>query len=168
MIERAEVFEAVQRGYNELVTASNAEIIDYFSSIDDEAVAGHVSHIKGILFEQEYLDLLEVQGIEAQVFEATNNPVTDIAIMDGDDVVHELQLKATDSSSYISATLEEHPDIEIVATTEVASGFDADQVTDSGIEDAALEQAVTDTLFDEVVNPISPISVIGWLFGLPF
>ena len=168
MIAPSEVFEAVQRGYNELETASNAEIIDYFSSIDDEAVAGHVSHIKGILFEQEYLDLLEVQGIEAQVFEATNHPVTDIAIMDGDDVVHELQLKATDSSSYIDATLEEHPDIEIVATTEVASGFDADLVTDSGIEDAALEQAVTDTMFDEVVNPISPISVIGWLIGLPF
>ena len=88
--------------------------------------------------------------------------------MDGDEIVHELQLKATDSSSYINATLEEHPDIEIVATTEVASGFDADLVTDSGIEDAALEQAVTDTLFDEVVNPISPISVIGWLVGLPF
>ncbi|TNC91608.1 MAG: hypothetical protein CSH36_08785 [Thalassolituus sp.] len=168
MIAPSEVFEAVQRGYNELETASNGEIIDYFSSIDDEAVAGHVSHIKGILFEQEYLDLLEVQGIEAQVFEATNHPVTDIAIMDGDEVVHELQLKATDSSSYINATLEEHPDIEIVATTEVASGFDADLVTDSGIDDAALEQAVTDTLFDEVVNPISPISVIGWLVGLPF
>ena len=168
MIAPSEVFEAVQRGYNELETASNGEIIDYFSSIDDEAVAGHVSHIKGILFEQEYLDLLEVQGIEAQVFEATNHPVTDIAIMDGDEVVHELQLKATDSSSYINATLEEHPDIEIVATTEVASGFDADLVTDSGIEDAALEQAVTDTMFDEVVNPISPISVIGWLIGLPF
>ncbi|MAR01285.1 MAG: hypothetical protein CMI00_12210 [Oceanospirillaceae bacterium] len=168
MIAPSEVFEAVQRGYNELETASNAEIIDYFSSIDDEAVAGHVSHIKGILFEQEYLDLLDVQGIEAQVFEATNHPVTDIAIMDGDEIVHELQLKATDSSSYINATLEEHPDIEIVATTEVASGFDADLVTDSGIEDAALEQAVTDTLFDEVVNPISPISVIGWLVGLPF
>jgi len=168
MIAPSEVFEAVQRGYNELETASNDEIIDYFSSIDDEAVAGHVSHIKGILFEQEYLDLLEVQGIEAQVFEATNHPVTDIVITDGDEIVHELQLKATDSSSYIDATLEEHPDIEIVATTEVASGFDADLVTDSGIEDAALEQAVTDTMFDEVVNPISPISVIGWLIGLPF
>jgi DNA-binding NarL/FixJ family response regulator len=102
------------------------------------------------------------------VFEATNHPITDIAIMDGDEVVHELQLKATDSSSYISATIEEHPDIEVVATTEVASGFDADLVTDSGIADAALEQAVTDTLLDEAVNPVSPISVIGWLFGLPF
>jgi len=168
VINPPEVFEAVQRGYNELEFASNAEIIDYFSSIDDEAVAGHVSHVKGILFEQEYLDLLEVQGIEAQVFEATNHPATDIAIMDGDEVVHELQLKATDSSSYISATIEEHPDIEVVATTEVATGFDADLVTDSGIEDAALEQAVTDTLLDEAVNPVSPISVIGWLFGLPF
>jgi len=168
MIDSSEVFEAVRRGYNELEVASNTEILDYFSTIDDGSVAGHVSHIKGILFEQEYVDLLATQGVEAQVFEATNHPVSDIAIMEGDTIVQEIQLKATDSSSYISATIEENPDVAIVATSEVAGGFDGDMVTNSGIEDAALEQAVTDTVLDEAVNPVSPFSVLGWMFGLPF
>ncbi|WP_417522114.1 hypothetical protein [Marinobacter sp.] len=168
MIEPFEVFDAVRRGYNELETASNPEILDYFTAIDGESVAGHVSHIKGILFEQEYVDLLTTQGIEAQVFEVTNHPVSDIAIMEGDTIVQEIQLKATDCSSYVSATIEENPDIAIVATSEVAGGFDGDMVTNSGIEDAALEQAVTDTVLDEAVNPVSPFSVIGWMFGLPF
>lgn len=168
MIEPAEVFEAVRRGYNELETASNPEILDYFSAIGDDSVAGHVSHIKGILFEQEYVDVLAAQGVKAQVFEATNHPVTDMVILEGETVVQELQLKATDSSSYITATIEENPDVTIVATSEVARGFDGDTVIDSGIEDAALEQAVTDGILGEAVNPVSPFSVIGWVFGLPF
>ncbi|ERP89027.1 hypothetical protein Q666_15230 [Marinobacter sp. ES-1] len=168
MIDSTEVFQAVRRGYSELETASNTEIIDYFSSIDGDSVAGHVSHVKGILFEQEYVELLSAQGVEAQVFEATNHPVTDVAIMDGDNIVQEIQLKATDSSSYISAAIEENPDVGIVATSEVAASFDGDMVIDSGIEDAALEQAVSETVLDEAVNPLSPLSVIGWMFGLPF
>ncbi|MFC3294127.1 hypothetical protein [Modicisalibacter luteus] len=168
MIETSEVFEAIRRGYNEFEAASNTEILDYFSAIDGESVAGHASHIKGILFEQEYVDLLAARGVEAQVFEATNHPVTDIAIMDGDNIVQEIQLKATDSSSYISATIEENLDVAIVATSEVAAGFDDDTVTDSGIDDAALEQAVSEAVLDEAVNPMSPLSVIGWMFGLPF
>ncbi|MDP5290865.1 hypothetical protein Q9290_00940 [Oceanimonas sp. CHS3-5] len=168
MITESEVFEAVRRGYNEFEAVSNTEIIDYFSSIDDESIAGHISHIKGILFEQEYVELLEAQGIEAGIFEATNHPVTDIAILEDSEIVNELQLKATDSISYINATVEEYPDVDLVVTSEVAADLDSSMVTDSGIEDAALEQAVSDTLLDEMVNPMSPMSVVGWLFGLPF
>ncbi|PVY76891.1 hypothetical protein C8D92_104122 [Tamilnaduibacter salinus] len=168
MIEPGEVFEAVRRGYNEFEAASNSEILDYFSSIDAGAAAGHASHIKGILFEQEYVDLMEAQAIEAQVFEATNHPITDVAILDGDNIVQEIQLKATDSSSYIGAAVEENPDVGIVATSEAAASFDGDMVVDSGIEDAALEQAISETLLDEAFNPVSPVSVIGWMFGLPF
>jgi len=167
VITEPDVFEAVRRGYSELESTSNAEIINYFSSIDESSVAGHVSHIKGILFEQEYVELLAAQGIEAQVFDATNHPVTDISILEDGEVVNELQLKATDSVSYVSSAIEEYPDIDFVVTSEVASSFDPDFVVDSGIENAVLDQVVSETLF-EVVNPISPLSVIGWLFGLPF
>lgn len=162
MINSGDVYEAVRRGYNELELASNSEISDYFSEIDPGSIGGHVSHIKGILFEQEYVEQLATQGIHAQIFEATNHPATDIAIFDdGGDVINELQLKATESASYIHSTLEEYPDIEIVATTEVASELGSDMVIDSGIEEAVLEEAVLD-----VVNPVSPISIIGWFFGI--
>ena len=168
MISPDDVFESVRRGYTELEAQSNEDITTYFASIDEESITGHLNHIKGILFEQEYVELLEAQGMVAKVFEATNHPVTDIAIFEGDEIISEIQLKATDSISYVNATISEHPNIEIVTTSEVASQFDPSVVTDSGIEGDALEQAVNDTLFDEAVNPVSPISVIGWLFGLPF
>lgn len=168
MISESEVFDAVRRGYGELEAASGSEILEYFSSIEDDSVAGHVSHIKGILFEQEYVDILAAQGIEADVFEATNHPLTDIAIFDDGDIVNELQLKATDSVSYVTGVIEENPDLEIVVTSEIADGLDRNMVVDSGIEDAVLEEAVSDALFDDVVNPLSPFSLIRWFVGLPF
>lgn len=168
MIDQHEVFDAVRRGYTELETESNTAIIEYFSGINDTAVTGHLSHIKGILFEQEYVEFLASEGIDADIFGATNHPVTDISIIDDGILVNELQLKATDSVSYVNATIAENPNIDIVTTSEIAAAFESGMVTDSGIEDAILEQAVNDTLFDEVVNPVSPFSIIGWFFGLPF
>ena len=168
MITQEDVFESVRRGYTELDALSNEDITTYFASIDEESITGHISHIKGILFEQEYVELLEAQGTVAEVFEATNHPVTDIAIFENGEIISEIQLKATDSISYVNATITENPDVEIVTTSEVASQFDPSMVTDSGIEGDALEQTVSDTLFDEVVNPVSPLSIIGWFFGLPF
>jgi len=162
------VFDSVRRGYSELEVASNADIIDYFSVISADSMVGHVSNIKGILFEKLYVEQLAEQGIEASIFEATNHPVVDVAIYDDGEVVNELQLKATDSVSYINDTLEKHPDVEIVATSEVADRIDSSMVINSGIEDAALEEAVLSTLLENAVNPVSPISILGWLFGLPF
>jgi L-2-hydroxyglutarate oxidase LhgO len=168
VITESEVFDAVRRGYTEFESTSNAEIIDYFSEIDQGSVAGHVSHIKGILFEQEYVDSLAAEGVEAQTFEATNHPITDISILGDGDVVTELQLKATDSVSYVTAAIQENPEVGFVVTSEIAGGLGTDLVMDSGIENTALDQAVQDTLMEEALNPVSPLSVIGWAFGLPF
>lgn len=162
MITESEVFDAVRRGYVEFESSSNSEIIDYFAGLDDGSMIGHASHVKGILFEHEYVDALAVQGVEAEIFKATNNPVSDIAVFDEGDLVTELQLKATDSASYVTAVMEENPEIGFVVTSEIAAGMGNDLVVDSGIENAALDQAVGDAL-----NPVSPFSVIGWVFGLP-
>ena len=159
-----EVFDVVRRGYNDLEVSSNEEIISHFQNIDTASLTGHVSNIKGMLFEQQYVDQLELEGISAEIFEATNHPIVDIAIIENGDVVNELQLKATESISYINSTLEEHPNIEIVATTEVAAEMDNDMVIDSGISESALENTVLESL--DIVNPVSPISIIGWFFGI--
>jgi len=168
LIQSSTVFDAVRRGYNDLEHSSNGEIVDYFSDVEPDELTGHISNIKGIVFEQEYVEQLASQGVEAQIFEATNHPVVDIAIFEDGEVVNELQLKATDSVSYINATLEEHPDVSIIATSEVARGMDSEMVIDSGIENSVLEEAVVETILSEAVNPVSPISIVGWLFGLPF
>ena len=156
MIENKEVFEAVRRGYGDLSDAT-----------DDESWTGHMSNIKGVLFEQEYVDKLEKEGIKAALFEHTNHPDTDIQIFEDGSVIEELQLKATDSVSYINSTLSENPDIPIVATTEVASGFETNMVIDSEISNMVLEEAILDTIV-----PVSPfgfgLAGLGLLFGLPF
>ncbi len=167
MIEEQEVFEAVRRGYGDLSDATDEEVVDYFTDVDDESWTGHMSNIKGVLFEQEYVDKLGDEGVEAALFEHNNHPDTDIQIFEDGSVVEELQLKATDSASYINSTLAENPDIAIVATTEVASGFDTDMVIDSGISDAVLEEVIAD-----VIVPVTPVGIglagLGLLFGFLF
>lgn len=76
MIEHTEVFEAVRRGFNNLSGATDSQITDYFDDVGTESWSGHFNNIKGVLFEQEYIDKLSDEGIEASLFE---NP--DIAIV---------------------------------------------------------------------------------------
>jgi hypothetical protein len=194
VIPNDSVFDSVRRGYNELETSSNAEIVDYFANVDPDVMVGHVSNIKGIVFEQEVVNALNEQGLDTMMFEATNHPVSDIALMSDGDIAIEMQLKATDSASYINATLEQHSDVPIIVTSEVADSFDSVMVIDSGLDNAALEGAVIDILSSEGASeltndlasdavseglaevigesllpiPISPIGLIGALFGLPF
>ena len=179
------VFDAVRRGYGNLTDASNAEIVDYFHSLKAESLGGHLSNIKGIVFEEAYVDNLNANGIDAYLFNETNHPLTDIFVY-GDEV-EEFQLKATDSVSYINDTLESLDDTSIVVTSEVAEHFDNAQIIDSGISNEELTDSVTSTLFegtdlaadtasdiasdaaaDSVLDGLSPIPItpIGILFGL--
>ncbi|WP_286300695.1 hypothetical protein [Vibrio apostichopi] len=193
MIAQSSVFDAVRRGYNELELASNDEILDYFADVTPDAMSGHVSNIKGIVFEQEVVAALNGQGMDAMLFEATNHPVSDIALMSDGDIAAEVQLKATDSVAYINETLAENSDIPIIVSSEVADSFDGTLVIDSGIDNAILTDTVSETLAGEMVHsvgesitsdvaseglaeliadvaiPVSPIGFgIGLLFGLPF
>lgn len=167
MIEQNEVFDAVRRGYTELEDSSDSEILTYFSLSSPDELKGHVSNIKGILFEQEVQDKLSEGGIDSALFENTNHPDTDLQILENDVIIEELQLKATESSSYINDALTENPDISIIATTEVATIIGKEEVIDSGISNVVLEETIIET-----INPISPVSLalsgIGLLLGLPF
>ena len=159
-----DVFDAVRRGYSELEIASNDEIINYFNGVDVESLTGHISNIKGIYFEQVYIDQLHDRGISASLFEETNHPVVDISI-DDDEIYGDFQLKATDSVSYINETLEINPDVPVIATSEVASSFDTDMVIDSGLSNEELESEVVGQILGETINPIGIGSIIGALFG---
>lgn len=163
-----DVFDAVRRGYSSLAEAHPDEITEYFSHIDDQSVIGHVNNIKGILFEQAYVEDLASQGVEAALFEAVNHPVSDVLVFGDLDVVTELQLKATDSASYIADAMMDDPESTFVVTSEVVAHFASDVVVDAGIENAALESVVEETLFSEVFNPFSAFSVLRFLLGVPF
>jgi hypothetical protein len=161
MIEKAEVYDAIRRGYSDLANADEAEIDVYFSNVDGESISGHIGNIKGILFEQKYAEQLQDNGIDAVVYDAVNHPESDIMILDNGIVIEELQLKATENSTYIQETVESAGDeITIVTTTEIAKAFPG-EVVDSGISEIVLEEAVS-----EVVAPFSTVSIIGWFFGI--
>ncbi|WP_244956967.1 hypothetical protein [Enterovibrio norvegicus] len=84
------------------------------------------------------------------LFEATNHPVSDIALMSDGDIAAEKQLKVNDNVPYINETLTVKPDILIIKTSEVANSFDNSMVIDSGIDNVALDNAVTDVLSGEI------------------
>ncbi len=157
MIERSEVFEAVRRGYTELANSTDSEILVYFGASSADALKGHVSNIKGILLEQEIQDKLSNNGIESNIFEATNHPDTDLQILDGGNVLTEVQIKATDSQSYINEALAENPDIPIVATSEVATTMGSEEIINSGISNTVIEETVIET--------INPISIKGFVIS---
>lgn len=163
-----DVFDAVRRGYSDLARASEHEISAYFGTIDAADIQGHAGNIKGILFEQEYVEALNSAGIAASLFEATNHPGTDVMVFGGLDSITEIQLKASDSVSYVTAAMQEDPGIAFAVTSEVAAQIGSHLVIDSGIENAALESAIADTLFEETMSPIGMFSLVRLLFGIPF
>lgn len=147
MISENDVFEAIRRGYSALQLASPSEIHEYFTSVSPEAMGGHISNVKGIVFEQEIVKSLNEHGLEATLFEQTNHPLTDISVLQDGDLLGEFQLKATDSLEYIRNTLEENPDIPIIATSEVAGYFENNpMIINSGLDNESLTDAVTDIL----------------------
>ena len=191
MLNEDTVFDAVRRGCTDLQEASPQEICEYFSTLNAAAFAGHVNNIKGIVFEQEVVEALNDSGLTAGLFAQTNHPDTDIFVLDESEAIIDFQLKATDSIQYISSTLEDNPDIPIIATSEVAAHFSNDVVLDSGLSNEELTDLVTDTLAtgvadvtsdyiadsvgdslaDAVSEVISPFPIFPsplWLFGLPF
>ena len=81
-----------------------------------------------------------------------------------------LQAKATDSLSYVREALQRYPDIEIVATGEVAGSL-IDQVVNSGIGNEELEREIIAPMGDlldgpledvlELISPMPPVLIIG-------
>ena len=119
-------------------------------ALDGDALQGAVNTAKGKYFEYLVVDslnqghqvgpLLLAPGQQALLAESMTQPGWDLRIVDEHDVVVEyLQLKATDSVAYISSALERYPDIQILATDEVA---DSGLVLDSGITDQDLRAHV--------------------------
>ncbi len=117
------VLAALKRAHADLEDASLPEIQEYLRGLDESQVRGLVSNVKGVLHEMEFVRLENEDGdsVYASFFESTNHPDNDIVLIDknsGD--VWEVQLKATDSASYVEAWIGAHPGGEILVTDELA------------------------------------------------
>ena len=152
-------------------------------ALDGEALQGAVNTAKGKYFEYLVVDrlnqgqqvgpLLLEPGQQAVLAESMTQPGWDLRIVDEHGAAVEyLQLKATDSVAYIRSALERYPDIQILATGEVAhSGL----VLDSGISDQTLlahvgagvdaaDMSLTESFLDHF-NPLLPLAAMALYEG---
>jgi len=128
---------------------------DAASSYDGHELTGFISGVKGKLFELKYADYLNSgnlpEGYVAHLASSPFQPGWDIAVTGPDGrLAQALQLKATDSATYVHHALERYPDIDVVTTDEVYSSLvmngAADSVMSSGMSDADLTDHVVEAV----------------------
>jgi hypothetical protein len=156
---------------------------DFSNPPSGEQMQGALNAAKGKYFE--YLvverlneggrvgDIVLPPGYKAFIADSMNQPGWDIRIADPSGQTAEyLQLKATDSLSYVKDAIERYPDIRIMATNEVAdSATGNDIVLDSDLSDNWLSENVQqamledDSIVDLFVESFSPIISLAIVAG---
>lgn len=169
-----EVLRAYELAYP--LKSQSEGLEDIIENYDDAELTGIVNGIKGKLFELRYVDYLNdghiPDGYQAILAESATNPGWNIAVLGADDsVAEEIQLKATDSVSYVKAALERYPEINVATTEEVYNSLAMQGITDnlvnSGISNEELEQVVYEALESNSLDmdwslPVIPMLIIGY------
>lgn len=157
--------DALRRMKNDWADISESQLSDELSAYEPEQLKGIANNVKGIYHELLFVDQYNNQNADtyAAVFGETNHPGADIQIFSKytDDVIGEFQLKSSDSTSYITNHFERYPDIDVLATSEVADKIDS--VASSGIDnseitekiDTVLEQISTNTITDRAFDSMA-------------
>ena len=151
--------------------------IENLNGLSPESAKGWLGAWKGKLFEVEVRDRLndggrvgDIQLGLGQVAELADIPIQpgwDLQILNGDrSVATDLQLKATTSLSYVKRAIEENPDIDILATEEVASKM-SEEIFNSGISNTELEAQVEKPMEELLDSPLEQTAE-AVLPGLPF
>lgn len=153
----------------------NLEISD-LSDMTSDQLSGVISNWKGKLFELDVRDKLNNGEIVGDIFlengqyaviaDKINQPGWDLQILNSDGTIAtEIQLKATESLSYVNQAFEKYPDIDIVSTSEIAELND--RLINSGISNSEIQSSITEpiqNLFDTTTENI----IESILPGLPF
>ncbi len=159
-----------------------------FDNYSDEQLTGIINSAKGKYFEllvaeklnngEQVGDLILPDGYHAELAESLTQPGWDLSIVDNSgDIADHLQLKATESLSYISEALHKYPDIKILTADEVAEKFPDGytMVIDSDIPNRDMVSTVEDSLnsedpgfiekFGDGFHPLMPLSIIAAMEG---
>tara|TARA_R110002073_G_scaffold312586_4_gene484124 strand:- start:26724 stop:27674 length:951 start_codon:yes stop_codon:yes gene_type:complete len=150
--------------------------IEDLSNYTNNQLTGIISNWKGKLFEIEVRDRLNdgeivgdlslADGQYATIAEDVTQPGWDLQILNEDGTIAELlQLKATNSLSYINSAFEKYPEIDVMSTSEIADLNESLINSDISIEDlnSAIEtpmQPLFEGFGDNVLDTLLP--------GLPF
>jgi hypothetical protein len=117
------VLAAVRRAIPGLEESSTKEVGEYLAGLSDDQLAGMVSNVKGVLHELEFIAIENSDGdqVYAALFTETNHAGFDALLLDTETgESFDLQLKATDSESYVQDWMDTYPDGEILVTEEIA------------------------------------------------
>jgi hypothetical protein len=142
-LEMSLVAEAIRRSTRKLNgDASIEEIREYLSGYEEEALNGVLANVKGIYHELifEHSENYDGDSITARLFEKTNHPGADVEFMMNGEVISQVQLKAVKSKELVLEHFEKYPNIDVYATSEVASELGG--VEDSGFSNEELEASV--------------------------
>jgi hypothetical protein len=116
-----------------------SEMGDYLRGMDERALRGLASNVKGIYHELQFVrrENLDGDAVTARMYPETNHPGADVVLRrDGEDFTA-LQLKATNDSAPLAKHFDRYPDIPVAATEEVAGSMPG--VQSSGFRDEDLE-----------------------------
>lgn len=130
---------------------SNEELGQWLSEMNQSQLSGVVSNTKGVLHEMLFVQLENADGdaVFASQFASTNNPDFDLIFTDHDSSQSWVaQLKATESESYVREWLAEHPNDQILVTSEIAARMGLES---SGISNAELT-ADSNSLVSLLIN----------------
>ncbi|QQE75791.1 hypothetical protein KDJ56_07605 [Brevibacillus composti] len=153
--------------------------LDEVAGYDGEQLEGLLTAWKGKYFEVLVRDRLnsgetvgEIQLEDGQAAQLAADPTQagwDLQIFNADgSVAQEIQLKATDSLSYIKEAIEKYPDIQVMSTDEVLDSTDpiVDQILSSGMNNAQITQDLTAAV-THIETPLEQLAD-ALLPGLPF
>jgi hypothetical protein len=159
--------QAIRDRFPDLAHASIEQIAEHMRLYDAGQLEGVISEIKGRMFELLEIDAFNHRdGIRAVSESDMSHPGDDIVLQD-EKTGHVLliQLKATDTPSYIEHALHNYPAVPILTTEEVSHHFSNDgRVWGSGLKNAKLE-AVTHENFDRLMHGLEPVSAIHTAAG---
>lgn len=163
-----EVLNAYELAYPD--EAAKMTFAEKIGDLNANQLEGFTSGVKGKLFEIQYANHLNdgnlPDGYQAELAESATNRGWDITINGPDgELADAIQLKATQSASYVKDALERYPEIDVVTTQEVygqlvMQGL-SDNVANSGISSNALDHLIDDAVagaaptMDFVPSPIS-------------
>lgn len=171
------VLAALRRANPQFETLPPDEIADKLASMEEHQIVGLVSSVKGVLHELEFVQMENADGdlVTASIFGNASHPDYDVLLFNGEtDEWSQVQLKATDSTSYVQDWINSHQDGEIVVTQELAEKMDLPSSGSSNEELTVRTEDFLDKLQDmEDTNSLSaylalltPISICIAAWGL--
>lgn len=131
------ILQALKRANPNLENSNIDEISDYLQNLDENQLLGLSNNVKGILHEIQFVEIENDDGdsITATMFTDSNHQDTDIILTDNNTgEITEIQLKATDNSSYVQDWINDHPEGEILITEELADKMNLETSRQSNSE----------------------------------